>query len=79
MCECPGSECRRNGCGHAFCNGCWGAHLAVQIKEGKARHISCMAFKCGVVCDDDLVVSIIKVGCVSWCKTLANSLGCRDG
>jgi hypothetical protein len=37
--------------------------LAVQIKEGKARHISCMAFKCGVVCDEDLVVSIIKVRC----------------
>lgn len=63
MCESPGSECGRNGCGHAFCNTCWAAHLAVQIKEGKARHISCMAFKCGVVCDEDLVVSIIKVRC----------------
>lgn len=65
MCDYPGSECRRNGCGHTFCSGCWGSHLAVQIREGKARHISCMAFKCGVVCDEDLVVNIIKVrGCV---------------
>lgn len=61
MCDHPGSECGRNGCGHTFCNTCWQSHLAVQIKEGKARHISCMAFKCGVVCDEELVVRVIQV------------------
>lgn len=61
MTDNPGSECGRNGCGHTFCNDCWMGHLAVQIKEGKARHISCMAFKCGVVCDEDLVLKVIKV------------------
>jgi hypothetical protein len=61
MCDHPGSECGRNGCGHTFCNTCWQSHLAVQIKEGKARHISCMAFKCGVVCDEELVLQVIQV------------------
>jgi hypothetical protein len=62
MCDYTGAECGRNGCGHTFCSGCWRSHLAVQIQEGKARHISCMAFKCGVVCDEDLVMQTIKVG-----------------
>lgn len=60
MCEAPGAECGRNGCGHTFCNTCWSSHLAVQIKEGKARHISCMAYKCGVVCDEELVLAVIQ-------------------
>lgn len=64
MSECPGSECGRNGCGHTFCNECWRSHLGVQIKEGKARHISCMAFKCGVVADEELVLQVIKVSIV---------------
>jgi hypothetical protein len=61
MCDYTGAECGRNGCGHTFCNGCWRSHLAVQIQEGKARHICCMAFKCGVVCDEDLVLQTIEV------------------
>lgn len=61
MCEVPGAECGRNGCGHTFCNTCWSSHLAVQIKEGKACHISCMAYKCGVVCDEELVLAVIQV------------------
>lgn len=61
MCDNPGSECGRNGCGHTFCNTCWMSHLAVQIQEGKARHIRCMAYKCGVVCDEELVLAVIQV------------------
>ncbi|KAI8463915.1 MAG: hypothetical protein J3K34DRAFT_474800 [Monoraphidium minutum] len=30
------------------------------IAEGKARHITCMSFKCGVVADDELVESVIQ-------------------
>jgi ariadne-1 len=35
----------------------------VQMGEGKARHVVCMSFKCGVVCDDELVAQVMKVGC----------------
>ncbi|WIA17066.1 hypothetical protein OEZ85_013967 [Tetradesmus obliquus] len=60
MCENSRSECSSNGCGHTFCNTCWRGHLAVQIADGQARHISCMAYKCGVVCDDELVLHVMK-------------------
>jgi ariadne-1 len=61
MCENSRSECSSNGCGHTFCNTCWRGHLAVQIQDGQARHISCMAYKCGVVCDEELVAQVMKV------------------
>lgn len=84
MCDHPGSECGRNGCGHTFCNTCWQSHLAVQIKEGKARHISCMAFKCGVVCDEELVLKVIQVrvsggACGSVGRSLVNKAGGGGG
>lgn len=84
MCDHPGSECGRNGCGHTFCNTCWQSHLAVQIKEGKARHISCMAFKCGVVCDEELVLKVIQVrvsggACGSVGRSLVNKAGGAGG
>eukprot|EP00877_Chromochloris_zofingiensis_P002490 jgi/Chrzof1/12241/Cz06g26220.t1 len=60
MSDVPAAECSRNGCGHVFCNSCWQGHLAVQITDGKARHIVCMAFRCGVVCDEDLVTRVMK-------------------
>ncbi len=59
MCDCEADTCSTNGCGHAFCNDCWRSHLAVQIAEGKARRICCMSFKCGVVCDEDLVTRVM--------------------
>jgi ariadne-1 len=61
MCETPAGECSTNSCGHAFCNDCWRGHLGVQIAEGNARRVACMAFKCGVVCDDDLVARVMAV------------------
>jgi hypothetical protein len=61
MCQNSRSECSSNGCGHTFCNTCWRSHLAVQIQDGQARHISCMAYKCGVVCDEELVAQVMKV------------------
>lgn len=61
MCEVPFVDCSSNGCGHIFCNGCWRSHLAVQIQDGKARHVICMAYKCGVVCDEELVLRVMKV------------------
>lgn len=60
MSDCKPTECSSNECGHTFCNNCWRSHLAVQIQDGKARHISCMAYKCGVVCDEDLILQVMK-------------------
>ncbi|KAF6250673.1 hypothetical protein COO60DRAFT_1471727 [Scenedesmus sp. NREL 46B-D3] len=60
MSENSRKECSSNGCGHTFCNTCWRGHLAVQIQDGQARHISCMAYKCGVVCDEELVAQVMK-------------------
>eukprot|EP00878_Enallax_costatus_P004275 GHUV01004505.1.p1 GENE.GHUV01004505.1~~GHUV01004505.1.p1 ORF type:complete len:527 (+),score=139.84 GHUV01004505.1:269-1849(+) len=60
MCDYAPADCSTNGCGHIFCNGCWRSHLAVQIQDGKARHVSCMAYKCGVVCDEELVLRVMK-------------------
>lgn len=62
MSECQGSQCARNGCGHTFCKGCWKGHLQAQIGDGNARHVTCMAYKCGVVCDEELVMDVIQVG-----------------
>ena len=44
-----------------FCDDCWRGHLRVQINEGKARHVVCMAHKCNIVCDDELVAKVMKV------------------
>jgi hypothetical protein len=77
MSEVPGSECARNGCGHTFCRGCWSGHLQAQISDGKARHVTCMAYKCGVVCDEELVTLVIKVGfrAVCVCVCVADACG----
>lgn len=56
----PSAECSRNSCGHAFCDDCWRGHLKVQVGQGKARHVVCMSYKCGIVCDDELVVKVMK-------------------
>ncbi|XP_071694483.1 probable E3 ubiquitin-protein ligase ARI2 [Rutidosis leptorrhynchoides] len=42
-------------CGHSFCNNCWTEHFVVKINEGQSRRISCMAYKCNVVCDEDKI------------------------
>eukprot|EP00879_Flechtneria_rotunda_P010931 GHRR01011422.1.p1 GENE.GHRR01011422.1~~GHRR01011422.1.p1 ORF type:complete len:527 (+),score=168.68 GHRR01011422.1:246-1826(+) len=60
LCEYPQAQCSSNGCGHTFCNNCWRSHLSVQIQDGMARHVSCMAFKCGVVCDEELVLQVMQ-------------------
>ena len=43
------------GCGHVFCNDCWGQHCRVQIKDGRSRKLPCMGVKCGASCDEDKV------------------------
>lgn len=62
MSELPRGEVSPNSCGHAFCDDCWRGHLRVQVGEGKACRVACMAFKCGVVADEDLVQRVLKVG-----------------
>ncbi|KAK9807646.1 hypothetical protein WJX72_005259 [[Myrmecia] bisecta] len=47
-------------CGHAFCNACWRHHFRVQIKEGNSRRLSCMADKCGAICNEGKVRALIE-------------------
>lgn len=57
--EHPCSECTTMDCTHTFCNECWFSHLQVQIQEGQAKAVRCMAERCGVVCDEDKVCSLL--------------------
>nr|XP_043607986.1 probable E3 ubiquitin-protein ligase ARI1 [Erigeron canadensis] len=47
-------------CGHCFCNDCWREHFVVKINEGQGRRISCMAYKCDVICDEDKIRNSIR-------------------
>lgn len=38
-------------CGHMFCKTCWLGHFKVNISEGKSSQMTCMAYKCGAICD----------------------------
>ncbi|MEW5311065.1 MAG: hypothetical protein WDW38_002808 [Sanguina aurantia] len=46
-------------CGHVFCNDCWLQHFRCKIGDGQARSLRCMAFKCGIGCDEAKVASIL--------------------
>jgi ariadne-1 len=61
MSELPAAQCSVNSCGHAYCDDCWRGHLQVQISDGKACHVTCMSFKCGIVCDEELVERVMQV------------------
>jgi hypothetical protein len=37
-------------CGHLACKGCWVRHVEVQMQEGNACQIRCMAYQCQAVC-----------------------------
>lgn len=54
------SLCTSMDCGHPFCNECWKTHFKTQIEDGQARSLRCMAFKCGVACDEDKVVELLR-------------------
>lgn len=43
-----------NGCGHMFCDDCWGSHLSIAIKEAKTI-IPCMHAGCNNVVPDYLI------------------------
>jgi hypothetical protein len=58
--ECPAAECTSMDCGHAFCNDCWRRYIRVKVDDGNARSVTCMAFKCGVSCDEDKVVALLR-------------------
>ncbi|GKD07529.1 probable E3 ubiquitin-protein ligase ARI2 [Tanacetum coccineum] len=34
---------------------CWTEHFMIKINEGQSRRISCMAYKCDVICDEDKI------------------------
>ncbi|KXZ51910.1 hypothetical protein GPECTOR_11g38 [Gonium pectorale] len=68
-------------CGHTFCNECWRQHIKVQIGEGQARTIRCMSHKCGVVCDEEKVCTLLRSNsaCTSCASTAAGSAAAGSG
>lgn len=46
-------------CGHCFCNNCWTEHFTVMITEGKSRRITCMAYKCSAICDEEKIRNLV--------------------
>merc|ERR1712232_1424273 len=47
------------GCGHLFCRTCWQSFLLMKVKEGQSCQLRCMSFKCGRVCNDELVLELL--------------------
>eukprot|EP00933_Yihiella_yeosuensis_P074313 TRINITY_DN83204_c0_g1_i1.p1 TRINITY_DN83204_c0_g1~~TRINITY_DN83204_c0_g1_i1.p1 ORF type:complete len:651 (+),score=99.10 TRINITY_DN83204_c0_g1_i1:109-2061(+) len=47
-------------CGHRFCSQCWESYLKMKIREGESCRLRCMSFKCGIICDDELVVGVVQ-------------------
>ncbi|KAJ7538006.1 hypothetical protein O6H91_11G031000 [Diphasiastrum complanatum] len=46
-------------CGHCFCNDCWTQHFIINIRDGQSRRLKCMADKCGAICDEDKVLTLV--------------------
>jgi ariadne-1 len=53
--DCQPENCTRMDCDHTYCNDCWTQHIRTQVADGNANHVKCMAFRCGIVCDEDKV------------------------
>ena len=46
-------------CGHLFCNECWEGHLRVQISDGNADKVACMAEGCSVLVEPPLAQALL--------------------
>lgn len=47
------------GCGHCFCNQCWGFHCETQINTGVTTTLSCMMPNCDIILSEDLVLALV--------------------
>eukprot|EP00898_Chlorokybus_atmophyticus_P007190 jgi/Chlat1/7472/Chrsp6S09193 len=47
-------------CGHTACNPCWTQHFLIKIKDGQSKRCLCMAFKCGLVCNEEKVHALVS-------------------
>uniref|UniRef100_A0A7N0T1H0 RBR-type E3 ubiquitin transferase n=1 Tax=Kalanchoe fedtschenkoi TaxID=63787 RepID=A0A7N0T1H0_KALFE len=47
-------------CGHCFCNDCWTEHFIVKINEGQSKRIKCMAEFCDAICDESVVIYLVR-------------------
>lgn len=48
-------------CRHAFCRECWVRYLSLKIMEnGESSHITCPAYKCEMIVDDQTVLPLIS-------------------
>jgi len=57
--EVPAAEMTSMSCGHSFCSDCWRQHIRIKVTDGQARRLRCMGFKCGAVCDEDVVMHLL--------------------
>lgn len=48
-------------CGHRFCQNCWDSYLLMKVREGESCRLRCMSFRCGTICDDELVARALQV------------------
>nr|GEW72627.1 probable E3 ubiquitin-protein ligase ARI2 [Tanacetum cinerariifolium] len=53
--EVPLKKMTKMDCNHCFCNNCWTEHFMIKINEGQSRRISCMTYKCDVICEEDKI------------------------
>lgn len=59
--ELPSSSCVHNSCGHGFCKDCWTQYLGIQVSEVKVPLLHCMAFKCNMLLQPDVLQQLLKV------------------
>ncbi len=61
VCFCPAPRDERSAlrCGHVFCNDCWTSHLRVQVNDGNADKVHCMAEGCTVLVEPHLAQALL--------------------
>jgi hypothetical protein len=74
FCNVPREEATAMECGHAFCDDCWRQHLTIQITDGNARRLPCMAVKCGVICNETEVSQTAMCQDPAECEASRQSL-----
>lgn len=58
----PVNQMSALGCGHLFCDGCWRDYLTLKINEEgmKLVGVTCMAHKCRLLVDEDIVKKVVN-------------------
>lgn len=60
ICYTDSSQLIGLGCGHVFCRHCWVMYLSTKImEEGQSGRITCAAFDCNMLVDDQTVLPLV--------------------